>query len=201
MRCAGEEYALDMLLQHAVDDGQVRLTREPGAVAVVTLQKAAAHVWWTSLARHPDKYKALLSRDFGRGDPEPDPDELEEMAADATVEWKVDGSGRATKAPKKQRAAPPSRREARAAEAAVRQRESAMAEWDIVAEHAQRELQPTARVTPQTVAKLKALRAELPEEDARISAMLGYLYLKRAAPPTARVRPARSSTALTPMLS
>ena len=179
MQCAGEEYALDVVLQHAVDEGKARLTREPGAVAVVSLQKAAAHVWWTSLALHPDKYKALLTRDFGRGDPEPDPDELEEMAAEAsTVEWKVDGSGRATKAPKKQKA-PPTKKETRAAEAAMRQQDSAMAEWDILAEHAQRELKPTARVTPQTVAKLKALRAELPEEDARISAMLGYLYLKR----------------------
>ena len=96
-------------------------------------------------------------------DMEPDPDDLEEMAA-VTQAATVDASGGAAQtAPKKK----------------SMQREAMMQDWEQAREEAVGELAPEGKVSPQLIGRLKTLRKALVEEEGPISQMLGFLLLKR----------------------
>lgn len=164
MNCNGEEFALTVLLQHPVDEARVSVKREPGALVVVTLQKLTTSVWWSSLAQHPEKFKTLLSRWPQRGDSEPDPEELEEMAA-ATVDA---ASGGATKRPSKKDQAEAAKKEA--------VREQALADLEEALPKAREELE-SRKVTPQTIARFKGLEQVLPDQGPQILTVLGNLQI------------------------
>jgi len=192
MVCAGEEYALSVPLQHPVDESRVSLRRER-AQAVVTMHKKSLGVWWSSLAKQPEKFKKLIERDQGRGDPEPDPEDLEDAAAEAAstgdaaafadadlASARVDADGRATSVTEGfSSSTATSRRAKAAAEAAEAEQQAAHQEWEQAHGEATKELQDGGKVTPQTVAKLKALLHVLQSEEGLIARMLGLLYLKR----------------------
>lgn len=167
MTCSGDEFGIDVLLQHPVDEARVSVKREPGSLVAITLHKASAAVWWSSLAKHPDKFKTLISRDFGRGDAEPDPEELEELASAA-----VDAaSGSATQRP--------SGKEAAAAARAEADKAHMQEDWQDALQKAQEEM-TSGKVSPQLVARLKTLKEVLPEQ------AIHSASLRRANRPSAR---------------
>ena len=170
MTCSGDEFALDVLLPHPVDESRVSVKREPGALVAVTLHKKNAALWWSSLAKHPEKFKTLLSRDFGRGDPEPDPEELEELGAELAAA--VDAGGGVSQA------TPSSRKQAEAAEKAEQLEAQAMQDWEAALPKAQQELLGN-KVSPQMIARLKALMEVLPSQQVQIGTVLGNLQLRK----------------------
>ena len=191
MVCAGEEYALSVPLQHPIDEKRVSLRRER-AQAVVTMHKKSVGVWWSSLAKQPEKFKKLIERDQGRGDPEPDPEDLEDAAVEAAAtrdaaafadadlaSARVDADGRTTMTEGFSSSKATSRKAKAAAEAAEAEQQAALQEWEQTHKEAAKELQPGGKVTPQTVSKLKALMEVLKDQEGLIARVLGSMYLKR----------------------
>jgi len=158
MMCSDDSYELHVPLAHAVDATRTSVRRER-AYAVVTLMKMEKHQWWSNPAKHPEKFKKLLERDFALGDPQPDPDD--DVPPPPPVQVGVDAAGNPLTAEEMQ---------------AI---EDADADMQATLEKAQAELRrPDAKVTKQTIAKLKKLRKERPQE-APVALMLGYLHLKK----------------------
>ena len=157
MECAGETYELIVPLQHPVDEGRAAVRRERAEV-IVTLHKSASSTWWTSLAKHPEKFNKLLERDFHRGDSEPDPDE--EQEDDPAMRVGVDASGQPI------------------AGSAKAKHQALMEDLEDAIDQAQRQTRNEVAVRPQTVARLKALRKAVPD-DSRVPQLLGMLLLRR----------------------
>lgn len=159
MSCGGEDFALSVPLEHAVDAASVVLRRER-ALAVVTMRKAVPATWWKSLAKQPAKFKKLLERDFTRGDAEPE-DEEEAAAEAATaaqqVAYDADGNQLSRAQVEEQRA---------------------QEEVQEALEAGREDLQPKKKVRQKTVSTLKSLCMANPKRG-DLALMLGYLLMKR----------------------
>ena len=159
MQCEGEAYELRVALQHPVHAASVK-TRRERANAIATFRKSDASIWWSSLAKHPEKYKKLLEREVNRGDSEPDEDE------DPAVQGGSAATPGATRVSLDAEGKPMSQKE-------LDENELTEAMSD-----AQEEMQPASQVKPQTVARLKALwKKSTAVTD--VGVMLASLLIKR----------------------